>query len=60
VNDLPDGTPTVFDDNAYVAIEPYPDGSSISLKKATVTISWLRRGAVQSYSASTLIGRDGL
>jgi len=60
VNGLPDATPTVYDDNVTVAIEPYPDGASTTLKQVTVTVSWLQRGTTQTFSTSTLIGVIGL
>lgn len=55
LNDLPDATSAVFNDNGYVVIEPYPDGSSTTLKRATVTVTWHQGNAVKSYSAATFI-----
>ncbi|MFH0829374.1 MAG: prepilin-type N-terminal cleavage/methylation domain-containing protein [Candidatus Kerfeldbacteria bacterium] len=61
LNDLPDSTPTVFNDNGYVVIEPYPDAGSTTMKQATVTITWQQsNGATKTYSASSLIGQSGL
>lgn len=59
MNDLPDSTPTVFNDNAYVMIEPYPDAGSTTLKRVTVTVTWRQGGASKSYSSTTLLGDSG-
>lgn len=61
LNDLPDNTSTTFDDNGLLTIATYPTGSATtSLKIATIVVSWLASGNVQSYTASGLIGRGGL
>lgn len=60
VNDLPDTTATTFDDNATLTIEPYPDATTTTLKRVTVTVSWLANGATRTYTTTTFIGRSGL
>ncbi len=60
LNDLPDATPTVFDDNGLLTVAPYPSPSSTNLKLATAAIRWTYNGALQSYSTSTLLGASTL
>lgn len=59
LNDLPDSTPTTFDDNGTAFIEPYPVGST-TMKRVTVTVSWVQNGSPQSYSTTSFIGMSGL
>lgn len=60
INDLPDTTPTTFDDNATLTLAAYPTVSSTTLKQATVTITWTRKGQTNTYTTTGLIGRSGV
>lgn len=60
VNDLPNNTATVFDDNGTLTIAAYPTSGSVGLKKATVTITWAQPNGTGSYSTSALLGNSGL
>lgn len=61
LNDLPDNTPTVFDDNGTLTLSTFPVGSGTSsLKQATITIRWLSRNNLQTYTVSGLLGRSGV
>lgn len=61
LNDLPDTTPTTFDDNGLLTIATWPVGSNTtSLKQATITIQWLAGSGLASYTTSGLLGRSGV
>lgn len=56
LNDLPNSTPTAFDDNGLLTIATFPNTNTTTLKQATVTITWNDTSGPQSYSTSTLLG----
>lgn len=60
LNNLPDGTPTTFNDNGTVQIEPHPQPSSTDLKRATVTVTWAQKGTTWTYTTTTLLGKSEL
>lgn len=60
VNDLPDTTPTTFDNNCTITVAPYPTAAATNLKRAVVTISWLQNGTPLTYTGTTLLGKSTL
>ncbi|MBI4089786.1 MAG: hypothetical protein HY421_00120 [Candidatus Kerfeldbacteria bacterium] len=60
LNDLPDSTPTTLNDNGTVEIVPYPQPSSVDLKKVTVTVGWVQKNTTQTYTTTSLIGKSEL
>ncbi len=56
LNDLPNSTSTIFDDNGTLTIAAYPNTNSTSLKKVTITVQWSGSGGNTSYTTSALIG----
>lgn len=61
LNDIPDATPTIFDDNGLLTLSTFPVGSSTTtLKQATIVIRWTDRTITQSYTVTGLLGRSGV
>lgn len=60
LNDLPDGTANMFDDNGLLTVSSYPNNNSTSIKKADMTVRWQENGATRSYSTSAIIGNSGI
>lgn len=60
INDLPDSTPTAYDDNGTLTLEPYPTAGATTLKRALVTISWVDARGGQSFTTTTLVGQSNL
>lgn len=60
LNDLPDATPTIFNDNGTAQVEPYPQPTSADQKKVTITVTWLSKGTNQTYTTTTLLGKAGV
>lgn len=60
LNDLPDATSTIFNDNGTAQVEPYPQPTSTDLKKVTITVTWLSKGTNQTYTTTSLIGKAGV
>lgn len=56
INDLPNSTPTTFDDNGVLTLEAYPNASSTLLKRATITVNWTDGGHALSYTTTALLG----
>jgi hypothetical protein len=57
LNDVPDATSSVFDDNGKLTLTAYPNTNSSTLKQATITITWKQlAGGAGTYSISSLIG----
>lgn len=56
LNDLPDATPTVFDDNGQLTLTPYPNTNSVGLKQATLTVSWQHTTGPATYTITALLG----
>lgn len=56
LNDLPDGTPTIFDDNGKLTLAAYPNVDSTTLKQATITINWSGGAQNLSYTTTALLG----
>lgn len=60
LNDLPDATPNVFDDNGKMTIAVYPNINSTSLKQVTVVIEWRDGTVTRNYTSTVLIGKSDL
>lgn len=60
LNDLPDATPNVFDDNGLLTLAPYPQPATTNLKQVTVRVEWRDRGQTASYTSTSLIGKSEL
>lgn len=58
LNDLPNATPNVFDDNGTLTIAAYPNTNSTSFKQATITINWSSGNGTDSFTTTALIGRS--
>lgn len=56
LNDLPDATRTVFDDNGKLTLIAYPNTNSTTLKQATITITWSTSAVTDSYTVTALVG----
>lgn len=56
LNDLPNSTPTVFDDNGKLTLAAYPNTNSSTLKLATITVTWTSENGTLNYTTSALIG----
>lgn len=59
VNDLPDVTPTTFDNNIAVTIEPWPVGAT-DLKRITVVVSWQDGSQIESETAVGYLRKSGI
>ncbi len=60
LNDLPDSTANVLDDNGVLTLTSYPNTNSTTLKQAVITVSWRGAAGTAKYSTTALIGKSGV